>query len=139
MWILRWKTSWNRHCGDDMKIHMNRNNEKTLCGKRLVPPTMANINFQAVTCLTCIEVYKNDRGLLDEYKLGGDFNRFGKRRKYKEHWSYREQMAFITKRIKAITSDLEHSYNYSVGESELQASISLAVDALKELLNEKEK
>lgn len=121
-----------------MKIHLRRNNEKTLCGKRLIPPLTSNINFQAVTCRTCIEVYKNDRGLIQEYKLGGDFNRFGKKRRFREHWSYRERMEFLNKRIKTIIEDLQYRHDYSVGESALMAGISLAIDELKELLNEKE-
>lgn len=80
-----------------MKIHHNDTPNRFMCGRRVLWNSESSDNLNEVTCETCLEVVHHRSGRSPEYKVGGDFGKDGKRRKFQNQWEYKAQCEAMQK------------------------------------------
>lgn len=79
-----------------------------LCGKHSTEFPNHSTSINETDCKTCIEVYKYNRGLINEYTCGGDFSANKKRRKHQGQWTYKEEVARLKKENLILKESLQN-------------------------------
>ena len=88
--------------GGNMKVHLLKDEVNFQCGKYKTIHLECTKNIKEVTCKSCLESYKYDRGLIPEYTMGGDFGKHGAIRKHQNQWTYKEEVGKLKKEIKTL-------------------------------------
>ena len=62
------------------KVHFIYEKNRAACGHIITPVLLASKDKTEVTCSVCFDKIKWDKGKLDEWKIGGNYNKKGDER-----------------------------------------------------------